>query len=213
MAAATMLFGGIGALVQNDIRRLLAFSVLNGVGAMVMGISLRSEAGTAATMLYLLHSGIASVAGFLLVGEIHRRTGHHDLRQMGGLAKAAPGLFAAWVLVSFALVGIPPLSGFFGKLALVRAGIEADHGWAVGVLLFSSLLMLAAFLRAWGLAFARDGEVARPGRGVSLPAAILAASTVAFAIVAGPLATACAKVGFEMARPEEMALRVLGRRS
>jgi multicomponent Na+:H+ antiporter subunit D len=212
MAGATMLFGGIGALVQNDLRRLLAFSVMNGVGAMVMGISLRSEAGTAATMLYLLHSGIASVAAFLLAGEVYRRTGFHNLREMGGLAKAAPELFGAWMVVSLALVGVPPLSGFFGKLALARAGIEAGQGWLVLVLLFSSLLVLAAFLRAWSLAFAREGEVVRPGRGVSVPAGILAASTVAFAVVAGPLAVACAKVGVEMAHPEETIYRVMGRR-
>jgi multicomponent Na+:H+ antiporter subunit D len=209
MACLTMLFGGLGAVVQNDVRRLLAFTVMNGVGAMVLGISFRSEAGTAATLIYMLHSALASVAGFLLAGEIHRRTGTYDLRRMGGLAKEAPGLHWAWLAVSLALVGVPPLSGFFGKLALTRAGIDAGQGLSVGILLFSSLLVLAAFLRAWSLAFGRDGEVARPGRGVTAPAATLAAATVAFAFVAGPLAAACARVGFDMARPEDAAARVL----
>lgn len=212
MACATMLFGGLGALVQNDLRRLLAFTVMNGVGAMVLGISFRSEAGTAATLLYMLHSALASVAAFLLAGEVHRRTGHHDLREMGGLAKAAPGLYAAWLVVSFALVGIPPLSGFFGKLALTRAGLAAGQFWSVGILLFSSLLILAAFLRAWSLAFAREGEVPRPGRGVALPAAAMAALTATFAILAAPLATATAKAGTELAHPEDQNFQVLGRR-
>ncbi|MGV3614734.1 MAG: proton-conducting transporter membrane subunit [Fimbriimonas sp.] len=210
MAGMTMLFGGIGAMVQNDLRRLLAFSVLNGIGAMVMGISLRSEAGTSATVLYMLHSAVATVAAFLLAGEVHRRTGHYDLRQMGGLARVAPGLSVAWFIVALALVGVPPLSGFFGKLALVRAGIQGGQGWSVGILLGSSLLVLAAFLRAWNLAFAREGEGGRPGRGVPLAGATLAAGTVAFAFLLAPLAAVCARIGFEMARPEDTVIGTLG---
>lgn len=212
MAGATMLVGGLGALVQNDLRRLLAFTVMNGVGAMVFGISLRSEAGTAGAMIYMLHSAIASVAAFLLAGEIHRRTGQYDVREMGGLGRSTPGLAVAWLIVSFSLVGVPPLSGFFGKLALVRAGLAGgEKGW-VAVLLLSSLLVLAAFLRVWSHAVAREGEVPHPGRGVALPAAVLSAACVAFAVVAGPLSAVAKQVGMEMARPEELAFRVLGRR-
>jgi multicomponent Na+:H+ antiporter subunit D len=155
---ATMLVGILGAVAQTDIRRILSFTLVSHIGYMVFGISLASAAGLAGAIFYVVHHIAIQTTLFLVAGLIERQGGSTAVDRLGGLAKAAPLLAVLFFVPAMNLAGIPPLSGFIGKLGLLRAGIAAG-GWlplaVVGAGVVTSLLTLVAVSRVWNRAFWR----------------------------------------------------------
>ena len=155
-ALLTMVIGILGAIAQVEIKRMLSFTLISHIGFMIFGISLGSDAGMAATIFYTAHHITIQATLFLVTGLIERRGGTSSLEGLGGLLKVAPLLAVLFFLPAMNLAGIPPFSGFIGKLGLIQAG--AAHGtilaWAVvagGVL--TSLLTLIAMAKVWNRAF------------------------------------------------------------
>ena len=101
-------------------RRILAFHIVSQIGYLLLGIALMSPAGAAATLYFTAHNILAKAGLFLIAGIVWRLAGHHDLRRVGGLYAARPGLALLFLLAAFSLVGVPPTSGFWGKFLLVR---------------------------------------------------------------------------------------------
>ncbi len=155
-ALATMLVGILGAVAQNDIKRLVSFTLVSHIGFMLFGIALSSEAGLGAAIFYVAHHITVQTALFLVVGLVERRGGTTSLDGLGGLAKAAPLLAVLFFVPAMNLAGIPPFSGFLGKVGLFEAGI-ADGGALAYVLVaggaVTSLLTLYALVKAWNKAF------------------------------------------------------------
>lgn len=152
----TMVIGILGALAQVEIKRMLSFTLVSHLGYMVFGISLASHAGLAATIFYTAHHITIQAALFLVTGLIERRGGTSSLDGLGGLLKAAPFLALLFFVPAMNLGGIPPMSGFLGKVGLLSAG--AEHGgtlvWIVmagGI--FTSLVTLMAMAKVWNRAF------------------------------------------------------------
>jgi multicomponent Na+:H+ antiporter subunit D len=174
-----------------------------------MGIALRTAAGSAGTFLYMIHSSLSLVAAFLLAGEIYRVGGSYDLRHLGGLAKHAPRLHVGWLIVTLSLAGVPPLSGFFGKYALIRAAIESGQVGMVVALLLSSVFVLAAVLRVWAMAFGRTEPAPLAPAKLGKTAYVLSAAVAGFAVAAPFVTRACARSGAELAEPEAYASRIL----
>jgi multicomponent Na+:H+ antiporter subunit D len=205
-AAVTLLVGGLGALVQDDLNRLLSFLLVSHIGYLVLGLALFSVAGLTGTILYLVHHITVQASLFMVSGLVERERGTSSLRRLGGLTATAPLLSALFLLPALSLSGIPPFPGFVGKLALLRAAV-ADGGWPAvtlaAVALLASLLTLAAMTRVWTRAYwCEPGPVVpdqdpddRVEVGTRHPARLMlvsAASTVAAGLVitvaAGPLA-------------------------
>ncbi|WP_353082371.1 Na+/H+ antiporter subunit D [Tessaracoccus lapidicaptus] len=152
----TMVVGILGAIAQVEIKRMLSFTLISHIGYMVFGISLASEAGMAATIFYTAHHITIQATLFLVTGLIERRGGTSSLDGLGGLLGVAPLLAVLFFLPAMNLAGIPPLSGFIGKLGLLQAGAAAGTplAWAVvagGVA--TSLLTLIAMAKVWNRAF------------------------------------------------------------
>ncbi len=165
LALLSLLVGILGAVAQTDLKRLLSFTLVSHMGYMVFGIGLGSPAGISGAVFYVAHHITVQTTLFLVAGLIERRTGTTDLQSLGGLARLSPLLAVLFFVPALNLAGIPPLSGFLGKLGLLRAGV--DDGGALAYLLVAggtvtSLLTLYALTKAWNVAFwrARDtGDV------------------------------------------------------
>ncbi|GAB3568095.1 Na+/H+ antiporter subunit D [Spelaeicoccus albus] len=159
LAGLTMLVGILGAIAQTDIKRLLSFTLVSHIGYMLFGVALGTRAGLAAAIYYVVHHITVQTTLFLVAGLIERRGGSTSLRRLGGLAKVSPILGVLFFIPAMNLAGIPPFSGFLGKLGLFRAGV-ADGSWLayalIGAGVATSLLTLYAIGRVWNYAFWRD---------------------------------------------------------
>ncbi|SDH89214.1 Na+/H+ antiporter subunit D [Agrococcus jejuensis] len=195
-ALATMIVGILGALAQNEIKRLLSFTLVSHIGYMVLGIGLASEAGLAGSIFYVAHHILIQTALFLVVGLIERAGGSTSMSKIGGLA-AVPVLAVLFFVPAINLAGLPPFSGFLGKVALFQAGIAEGTPLAYALVfggIATSLLTLLAIIRVWHRAFWEPEREEHPEHR-RLPASwlvtagALVAITCAISVVAGPLST------------------------
>jgi multicomponent Na+:H+ antiporter subunit D len=154
----TMLIGILGAIAQSDIRRLLSFTLVSHIGYMVFGIGLSTAAGLSGAVFYVAHHILVQTALFLGVGLIERQAGSVSQRRLGGRAAASPLLAVLFLVPALNLGGIPPFSGFIGKVALLQAGAAegSAQAWVlVGGSVVTSLLTLYVVARVWSKAFWR----------------------------------------------------------
>jgi multicomponent Na+:H+ antiporter subunit D len=157
-ALGTMLVAILGAIAQTDVRRLLSFTLVSHIGYMVFGISLASAAGLAGAVFYVVHHIAIQTSLFLVAGLVERRSGTTSIDRLGGLAAASPLLATLYLVPALNLAGVPPLSGFLGKLGLLQAGVADGRPMAlvlVGAGVVTSLLTLVAVSRVWTRAFWR----------------------------------------------------------
>ncbi|MDP3893707.1 Na+/H+ antiporter subunit D [Nocardioides sp.] len=163
VALATMVIGILGAIAQSDIKRMLSFTLVSHIGFMVFGIGLATEAGVSGAIFYVAHHITIQTALFLVVGLIERRAGSTALLRLGGLARLSPMIAVMFFVPAMNLAGVPPLSGFLGKVGLLQAGLDAGtplaHVLVAGGVL-TSLLTLYAVAKTWSLAFWRTPEQA-----------------------------------------------------
>jgi multicomponent Na+:H+ antiporter subunit D len=163
-ALFTLTIGIFGALAQADIKRLLSFTLVSHIGYMIFGIALATPAALGATIYYVIHHITVQTTLFLAAGLIERIGGTTSLSRLGGLLKAAPLVAVLFFIGALNLGGIPPFSGFIGKVALFQAGVDRNDP-LVWVLIAAgaatSLLTLYALARAWNMAFWRSRTEAR----------------------------------------------------
>ena len=176
-ALLTMLVGIFGAIAQSDIKRLLSFTLVSHIGYMVFGISLSSALGMAGAIYYVAHHIVVQTTLFLVVGLIERQAGASTLQRLGGLAAASPLLALVFFVPALNLGGIPPFSGFIGKVALLEAGSQNGSvlAWIlVGGSVVTSLLTLYVMARVWTKAFWRPRAEAPEGNvSAASPSALL----------------------------------------
>ncbi len=155
-ALATMIIGILGAIAQSEIKRMLSFTLISHIGYMIFGIALGSTLGMAATIFYTAHHITIQATLFLVTGLIERRGGTSSLDGLGGLMRVAPLLAVMFFVPAINLAGIPPFSGFIGKLGLLQAGADVGTALAWTVLaggIVTSLLTLMAMAKVWNRAF------------------------------------------------------------
>ena len=160
LAGLSMVIGVFGAMSQMEMRRILAFHSVSQVGYMIMGLALaiRSDGqivplALAGTIFYMLHHGIVKSNLFLITGTVRWISGSAELEKLGGLLNTRPYLAAYFFITALSLAGLPPLSGFWAKFSLVKAGLET-HSWAiVATALFTGLWTLYSMTKIWQYAF------------------------------------------------------------
>jgi multicomponent Na+:H+ antiporter subunit D len=193
MAALTMVAGVMGAVSQYHVRRILSFHIISQIGYMVMGLGLLASGdpavqrlGLLAAVFYIAHHIIVKTNLFLIVGVVRRLRGTEELKRMGGLYKQAPWLAALFAVPALSLAGIPPLSGFWAKLAMIRAGLQASEWLVVAAAIAAGMMTLMSMVKIWNEAFwkAQPEDGAQPD---SLPTngrlALLLAPAVALAVL------------------------------
>jgi len=153
MAAATMILGGIGAVAYRDIPRILNYNVLIGVGFVAFGLSASTRDALDGVVFYMLHDILSKGLLFVLGGMLIAAAKTDRLDGMGGLIRRRPGLGWMFFILALALTGIPPLSGFAGKVLIVRGGLEEGMLALSLVALASSLLTLYSLVKIFREAF------------------------------------------------------------
>jgi multicomponent Na+:H+ antiporter subunit D len=211
LAAATMVTGVLGAASHFEIRRILSFHIVSQIGYMIMGLAIHTPLALAGAIFYMIHHIIVKTNLFLVGGLVERYNGTQDLARTGGLYQATPLLALLFFIPAFSLGGIPPLSGFWAKLGVIRAGVEAEAFFLVAVALVTGILTLFSMTKIWGEAFWKahpSGEVPRAtgtGRaewvGLGLPVVFLAVITLWIGLAGATLWDLSAQAGAQILEP------------
>jgi multicomponent Na+:H+ antiporter subunit D len=158
VAGATIVFGSLRALVQDDLKRRLAYSTVSQLSYVVLGVALGGVIGATAGLVHLVHQGIMKVTLFYCAGNLHDVAGVSRVSEMSGVGRRMPLTMAAFTVAAIGMVGIPPTAGFVTKWYLGAGAIDAGQLWVLAVLVASSLLNAAYFLPAVGRAWFRPAE-------------------------------------------------------
>jgi multicomponent Na+:H+ antiporter subunit D len=224
VAAATMVVGVLGAIAQNDMKRILSFHIVSQIGYMIFGLGLGTVTGLAGAVFFIFHQIPVKTCLFLVNGLVETMTGTAALDSLGGLQRRAPFAALMFMLAALSLAGLPPFSGFFGKLALVQAGLEAGAWTVTAISLFVSLLTLFSMVKIWAGIFWGDPNYEPPlvsARGdgplrapflMNLATAGLVGATLAIAVWAEPVWELSARAARELLDPHAYYIAaVLGR--
>lgn len=124
---ASIVFGAVAAIGQRNIKRLLAYSSINNVGFLLVGLAAGNQTGVASVLLYLSIYVAMTLGSFLVVLQMRDADDRpiESIESMSGLSENQPGLAAAMAIFMFSLAGIPPLLGFFAKLAVFQAAVQS----------------------------------------------------------------------------------------
>jgi multicomponent Na+:H+ antiporter subunit D len=153
LAGFTILYGSLRALVQEDLKRRLAFSTVSQVSYITLGVAMYGPFATTGGLVHLVHQGVMKITLFFCAGALAETLGVKRVGEMDGIARRMPWTMAAFAVAALGMIGVPPLAGFVSKWYLGLGGLRSGEGWVVAVLVASSALNAAYFLpllyRAW----------------------------------------------------------------
>ncbi|MBD2844581.1 Na+/H+ antiporter subunit D [Paenibacillus sp. IB182496] len=172
LAAITMSAGVIGAIAYRDVHRILIYNIVAAVGFMAFGLAVASREALEGATFYLLHDMLVKALLFLLGGALIAGAGTSRLAEMGGLIRRFPLLGWLLLVAALALVGVPPTSGFVGKLLIVQGGLAEGWYWITGISLASSLLMLYSMMKLFMAAFWGEEPLHRPPSASRVPTGV-----------------------------------------
>jgi NADH-quinone oxidoreductase subunit N len=158
ISIATMVFGNIAALRQDNMKRLLAYSSIAHAGYIFMGAVVMTSQGIQAVLIYLITYLFMNLGAFFIVIEIYNRTGSFDLKDYRGFRRRSPFLGYAMAIFMFSLMGIPPLAGFWGKLYVFAAAVNADLAWYAAVGALNSVIAVYYYARVIKTMLIDEGE-------------------------------------------------------
>ncbi|MGY1844885.1 monovalent cation/H+ antiporter subunit D family protein [Modestobacter sp. SYSU DS0875] len=236
-AVVTMVVGVLAAVGESSVRRVLISHMVSQIGYVVVGLGLATLAGFTAALFFLVQYVLVKAALFMVGGALRTRYGTDSLHDLGGLVHRERLLAVAFGGSALALVGIPPTSGFVGKLQLATATAAEGAWWVLAALLAVSLITLVSMLKVWNGVFwapAEDGPPervdgperagdgpgstatrTRPGRGARAalvgPPLLLAAGALVLGIWAEPLLQAAEAAAAGLVDPGGWVAAVTGR--
>lgn len=163
LAAFSIVIGNFVALVQTNVRRLLAYSAVAHSGYTLLGLIAGGREGFSATLFYTSVYALTLIGAFGVVAVVREQTGGDELANFSGFSKTSPFLAGCMAIFLLSLAGLPPLAGFFGKFYLFSVAVRAgeNHGllWLVALALFGSLVSLYYYLMVLKVIFV-DAPVA-----------------------------------------------------
>ena len=197
LAMVTMLTGALGAIAQSDLRKLFGYLVISSIGVMLSGLALSTQPGLSGTIFYSLHSMIVMTALYFLTGMAARMGGSFSLQTLSGLYRLSPLSAAVALSLFLAVAGLPPFSGFWPKVILVKASFDVGQWWLAATILISGFLMTIAVGRVFALAWWRpaldESRLNSAGIGLSqfLPLIILTGLAALFGLFPETLINLC----------------------
>jgi NADH-quinone oxidoreductase subunit N len=147
LSVVTMTLGNVTALLQKDVKRLLAYSSIAQVGYMLVGLAVGTQLGLAGTFLQILNHALMKGTAFLCVGAIIYRTGSRQLEEVAGVGRKMPLTTIIFAISLFALTGMPPLNGFVSELVLFTSAVQAHMAWLGIAIILNSVLSAAYYLQ------------------------------------------------------------------
>jgi len=140
IAGISALVSGGAALIETDMKRIIAYSTVSQLGFILLGLSIGNDVGLAGGLLYILMHSIAKGGLFLCAGVVEQKLHVKDITKLGGLIKTMPITAVSFLLCAFSVMGIPPFGGFFSKYMVISGAIKSGHP------LISIIFILGAFL-------------------------------------------------------------------
>ncbi len=190
LAVLTMMVGAILAVVQLDLKRMLGYSAITHAGYALIGLMSVSAGGVSATLFYLLVYTFMTLGAFGVLSVLERRSAKAmALADLRGLGRRYPVLASIFGLFLLSMAGVPGTAGFMGKLAVFRAGIEANHIAVVIVAVVSSMIAAFFYIRVIVAMFMEEepAELATsdvpPSTGAAVVLAVSAAAVVVLGLV------------------------------
>lgn len=216
VAGLTMVSGGMAAASYYETRRILSYHIISQIGYMIMGLGIFTPLAIAGAIFFTIHNMIAKTGTFIAAGLIAKIKGTYELKDVGGLYKQNPLLAILFIIPAFALAGFPPISGFFAKFMLLKAGIESGQYLITAVALLTGFLTLYSMIKIWNEAFLKkqpEGKTVTTHVKLSfadyLPLAILAAASLLMGIFASPIFDYVMEAGNQLFEPSEYINAVL----
>ncbi|MEK3944228.1 Na+/H+ antiporter subunit D [Paenibacillus odorifer] len=206
MAGATMILGAIGALAYNDLGRIFNYNIIISVGFIAFGISVATQDSLNGVVFYLMHDMVAKALLFFLGGMIISASGTDRLKEMGGLIRRYPWTGWMFFVLTLALVGVPPLSGFAGKVMMVRSGFGENHVALALIALASSFVVLYSLIKVFQQVFwggEKREEQVKPlhYKAMMAPAAVLFAIVILMGVGAETVNGLVSQAGAVLADP------------
>jgi proton-translocating NADH-quinone oxidoreductase chain N len=180
MASLTMIVGNLFALIQDNVKRLIANICVADVGYNLVGITSVTALGLTGNLYFFLMGGITTALSFMVVG-VASRYGFKTLDEFSGLGKKMPFVSIALVIAALSFAGVPPLGGFMAKYLVFTAAIQADMSWLAVIGVLTSVVQVAYLLRLVNYMYAKepkDETVIREPKRMLLPIFILVAAII-----------------------------------
>jgi len=153
IAAASALLSAGAALIDTDLKRIIAFSTISQIAFIFLGLSVGGEIGVAGALLYILMHGIAKGGLFLCAGIVEQNTHIKDIRKLGGLIHTMPLTAIAFLLCAFSVMGLPPFGGFFCKFMVITGAVAVGKLWIAFTFIVGAFLTLMYLLRVFSMVF------------------------------------------------------------
>jgi NADH-quinone oxidoreductase subunit N len=129
LAAMTLCYGNLGALLQTNVKRLFGYSSIGHAGYILIGLAVGRLEGVTAALYYLIAYALANLAGFFVISLVGENSGGYSLDAFKGLSRRSPFLAGVFFISLLSLAGVPPLAGFFGKFLILLAAVRGSLGW------------------------------------------------------------------------------------
>jgi multicomponent Na+:H+ antiporter subunit D len=164
LAGLTLISGGLGALVQTNMRKMFSYLIVCHIGYMIGGLGMFTVAALSGAVFYLIHDVIIKTNLFLVGGLVYKISGELNMKRMGGIYAKYPVLSLLIAIPLFSLIGVPPLSGFWPKINLFSESFTTTNYFLLGSFIFGSIITLFVLTRFWSEAFWKKAEnpVPRP---------------------------------------------------
>lgn len=208
LAVATMIAGSVLAIVQEDLKRLLAYSSIAHAGFVLTGVIAANDRGVSGALFYLATYGVAVLGAFAVISVVAGRDEERVLlADHRGLFYEHPLLTTALTLFLLSLAGVPVTSGFVGKLVVFGAAVEAGYTWVVVVGVLTSAIAAFFYLKVMATMFLQERDPDAPalpvGRLASGVVAVAAVATIGFGLAWSPLINAAESATIFFQSPQE----------
>lgn len=194
-ALASIFIGAVAAYGQTNIKRLLAYSSINNVGFALVGLAAAGPKGTSSVLFYMAVYVVMTLGAFLCVLWMRDSEGHpvEDIHSLSGLAQTRPGFAAAFAIFMFSLAGIPPLFGFWPKLIVFTAAVEAGYVALAVAAILGTVIGAYYYLKIVKIMYMDEpaapyGKLRQPLQGLLILVAALAVSPLGYLLI-GPLSS------------------------
>jgi formate hydrogenlyase subunit 3/multisubunit Na+/H+ antiporter MnhD subunit len=184
IAAASALVSAGAALVETDLKRIIAYSTVSQIAFIFLGLSVGNAIGVAGGLLYVLMHGIAKGGLFLCAGIVEQNTKQRDITRLGGLFATMPVTAIAFLLCAFSVMGVPPLGGFFSKYMVIWGAFRGGEGWVAAAFLVGAVLTIVYLFRVFTMVFLGQPAAGLAGANIREGSPPMVWSVAALAVLA-----------------------------
>ena len=159
IAAASAIVSAGAALIETDLKRIIAYSTISQIGFIFFGLAIKNEIAIAGGLLYILMHGMAKAGLFLCAGIVEQNTKVKDITKLGGLMKTMPITAMSFLFCAFSVMGVPPFGGFFSKYMIFAGAAKTEQLWILLVFLIAAFMTILYLFRVFNLVFLGEAQI------------------------------------------------------